>query len=838
VQFSDASQSANENSGPFSIPVTLSAASTLETTIPFGQGGTATPGTNYSLSTTSPLVIPAGQTTGTITGTLLDDGTFTPNNTLVFTLGNPTNGMLGGPTTDTLTINETDPPQATHLVFATQPNNAVPGQLITPAIIVLVEDQFGNVVTTDNSLVTIDLGNNPGASILGGNRAVSAVNGRATFNVLFLTALGSGYNLVATDGSLTRVVSNPFDIDAATLTASTAVALVNQPVTFTFRTFSLAPSNGNPFGTVTFSLSDGTALGTAPVNSDGLATFTTTALPVGFGANGLTVIASYNDPVDATASVAIMPTTNANLPLTIVLGAGDSGTLATLNDGAGPGTVAGTLQTNNPLVGQYAPASDTLVPNFGDDNLFTLAPGSSATALNLVANFTADFAFRRSYSIEVQSDIGLQSGPVTQVFTIFVAPSAPSSPARTTTTLTASVNPASFGQVVSFTASVSGSGGFPTGSFLFLADGNPLGALTVVNGSATFTISTLSLGNHAIAAIYTGDGTFNASTSATLTETVSTLSTPTPTPTSTPTPTPTPVILFSGIGAFDSASGTWYLRNEDSAGAPDAGKFAYGLPGWEGVVGDWNGDGTVTVGVVDPLGVFATWYLRNENSPGGPDVTGGVPFAFGFTNWIPLAGDWTGSGHTGIGMFDPTTNTFYLENDPGSGKVDFLFQYGAPGWIPVVGDWNHSGHDGIGMVDPTTMTWYLRNEVGPGAPDAGQFAYGFPGWRPVTGDWNGDGSTTIGLFDPTHFTWYLRNENNAGAPDAGQFAYGFSSWSPVAGAWTAPSGSSASPASAQGTIPDAAQPSGQEDLLAAVLAVDPGTVRRTRALDAIFSGEA
>ena len=31
---------------------------------------------------------------------------------------------------------------------------------------------------------------------------------------------------------------------------------------------------------------------------------------------------------------------------------------------------------------------------------------------------------------------------------------------------------------------------------------------------------------------------------------------------------------------------------------------------------------------------------------------------------------------------------------------------------------------------------------------------------------------------------------------------------------------------------------GQEDLLAAVLAVDPGGVRRTRALDAIFSGEA
>jgi hypothetical protein len=45
------------------------------------------------------------------------------------------------------------------------------------------------------------------------------------------------------------------------------------------------------------------------------------------------------------------------------------------------------------------------------------------------------------------------------------------------------------------------------------------------------------------------------------------------------------VLPPSGIGAFDSASGTWYLRNEDSTGAPDAGQFAYGLPGWKPVTG-------------------------------------------------------------------------------------------------------------------------------------------------------------------------------------------------------------------------------------------------------------
>jgi hypothetical protein len=30
------------------------------------------------------------------------------------------------------------------------------------------------------------------------------------------------------------------------------------------------------------------------------------------------------------------------------------------------------------------------------------------------------------------------------------------------------------------------------------------------------------------------------------------------------------------------------------------------------VVGDWNGDGTTSIGVLDPTTM--TWYLRNENN--------------------------------------------------------------------------------------------------------------------------------------------------------------------------------------------------------------------------------
>jgi hypothetical protein len=123
AQFSAATESVNENAGTFSVTVNLSLASPVDTTIPFTVGGTAVSGTNYSGVTPSPLVIPAGQTSGTITGTLLDDGHFDVNKTLTVTLGTPTNAILGSTTATTLTINESDLAPVVALATATQTAN-------------------------------------------------------------------------------------------------------------------------------------------------------------------------------------------------------------------------------------------------------------------------------------------------------------------------------------------------------------------------------------------------------------------------------------------------------------------------------------------------------------------------------------------------------------------------------------------------------------------------------------------------------------------------------------------------------------------------------------------
>jgi hypothetical protein len=87
----------------------------------------------------------------------------------------------------------------------------------------------------------------------------------------------------------------------------------------------------------------------------------------------------------------------------------------------------------------------------------------------------------------------------------------------------------------------------------------------------------------------------------------------------------------SGVGVVDPATMTWYLKEIDSSGGLQSVQFSFGAPGWRPVVGDWNGTGVTTVGAVAPDG---TWYLRNSNSAGAPDQT--IPFGLGF--WTPVAG--------------------------------------------------------------------------------------------------------------------------------------------------------------------------------------------------------
>jgi hypothetical protein len=102
--------------------------------------------------------------------------------------------------------------------------------------------------------------------------------------------------------------------------------------------------------------------------------------------------------------------------------------------------------------------------------------------------------------------------------------------ADTLTTVSSAPNPSTYGQQVTFSATVSvvsPGAGSPTGSVQFVVDGSNYGSAVSLTGeSASITDSALTASSHSITAVYSGDSNFNAtgsdagSTANTLTQTV------------------------------------------------------------------------------------------------------------------------------------------------------------------------------------------------------------------------------------------------------------------------------------------------------------------------------
>ena len=195
---------------------------------------------------------------------------------------------------------------------------------------------------------------------------------------------------------------------------------------------------------------------------------------------------------------------------------------------------------------------------------------------------------------------------------------------------------------------------------------------------------------------------------------------------------------------------TFQLRNALSSGAANQ-TFDFGLPGDYPVAGDFSNAGVRTIGMVRNTrhGVAGVgnlvWFLRQVEGPGSPNLV----IEYGKPGDIPVVGDWNGNGVHTIGVV--RGNRWLLRNSNRQGEPDIDFVFGQPGDIPVVGDWNGDGHTGIGFVRGNR--WILRNSVSAGPADR-DFIFAGNG-RPVTGDWDGDGRTGVGWFNAG--TWTILN---------------------------------------------------------------------------------
>lgn len=107
------------------------------------------------------------------------------------------------------------PDIADSLAFKVSPSNTQAGASIFPAVEVVVQDAFGNTVTTATDSITIT--KSPAGGTLSGTLTQSAVNGTgvATFNDLAIDTVNT-YTLSAAATNLTGVTSGNFNITAAT----------------------------------------------------------------------------------------------------------------------------------------------------------------------------------------------------------------------------------------------------------------------------------------------------------------------------------------------------------------------------------------------------------------------------------------------------------------------------------------------------------------------------------------------------------------------------------------------------------------------------------------------
>jgi Bacterial Ig-like domain (group 3) len=204
--------------------------------------------------------------------------------------------------------------------------------------------------------------------------------------------------------------------------------------------------------------------------------------------------------------------------------AGNYSTTKSVNFWIKSPTVTVVTSSVNPSVfHQSVSFKATVTPAFGATPLGSVAFKNNGVVVATVAlsggvaTFTTNALTVGSHTI-----IGVYGTSGKDIASVSAAVTQTVNKAATTTTVTSSVNPSSWHQAVTFTATVHGAfGGVPSGTVTFKNGAAVLGT-GVLNGSgaATFTSTALSVAVHSITITYPGDTDFLAGTSSPLAQTV------------------------------------------------------------------------------------------------------------------------------------------------------------------------------------------------------------------------------------------------------------------------------------------------------------------------------
>ncbi len=210
--------------------------------------------------------------------------------------------------------------------------------------------------------------------------------------------------------------------------------------------------------------------------------------------------------------------------------------------------------------------------------------------------------------------------------------------------------------------------------------------------------------------------------------------------------------------------------------------FAYGNPGDVPLMGDWDGDGFDSPGMYRPSTGFV--YLSNVlPRNGGVGVADpALTFFYGIAGDEIFVGDWDGDGADTLGLL--RNGRVFLSNVNATASAAQEFWFGELEDVPYGGDPDGDGSDGIILYRPSTGFVYYTDQIRDGdvARTDGDFFFGNPNDRFVAGDWDGDEADSAGVFRSRSATIFLNNRlRTSPADESIQLSWGTWDWIPVAG---------------------------------------------------------
>ncbi|MGQ0795538.1 MAG: Ig-like domain repeat protein, partial [Nitrosopumilaceae archaeon] len=175
----------------------------------------------------------------------------------------------------------------------------------------------------------------------------------------------------------------------------------------------------------------------------------------------------------------------------------------------------------SPTSGQIGTAVTVTGANFLSNTAITIRYDGNIVPTTPTITSSSTGGFSTSFNVPTSTagghSVSASDGTrtATSTFTVTTAPLLPS-----TTTISSGSNPSVTGQSVTLSATVTGSGGTPTGTVTFYDGATSIGTGTLSSGTTSITTSSLSVGAHTITASYGGNSAYNSSTSSSISQTV------------------------------------------------------------------------------------------------------------------------------------------------------------------------------------------------------------------------------------------------------------------------------------------------------------------------------